>query len=169
MELANSVWINSGRILMDVERMPTIIPIWLSNFDRIMPEPRSSPRFVPRLLAPRLLSRSIPSYSFFNPSPEYVPTITFGNPFTFSEDTLSRLDHYRQTRPSQSTKTPLGLAGTEGIGFGPLVRDHVPSGMMAHQRDGERVLELRKQLTAELQTALENLGSEARRSPSYPT
>ncbi|AFR93323.2 monolysocardiolipin acyltransferase [Cryptococcus neoformans C23] len=37
-----------GRIVMDSEIMPEIIPMWISGFDQIMPETRGFPRFVPR-------------------------------------------------------------------------------------------------------------------------
>ncbi|BEI81193.1 hypothetical protein CcaverHIS002_0203530 [Cutaneotrichosporon cavernicola] len=37
-----------GRIIMDSEVMPEIIPIWISGFDQIMNEHRKWPRFLPR-------------------------------------------------------------------------------------------------------------------------
>ncbi|CAK9780101.1 acyltransferase-domain-containing protein [Cutaneotrichosporon oleaginosum] len=37
-----------GRIIMDSEVMPEIIPIWISGFDQIMNEYRKWPRFIPR-------------------------------------------------------------------------------------------------------------------------
>lgn len=135
---------------MDADTLPTIIPIWLSNFDKIMPEPRSFPRFIPRLFSPRLSSPPTP------------PTITFGDPFTFSPSILSRLEAYRARRPHASNRTPLtsgsGLLGTEST-LGVLsVKDEIPSGMMAHRIDSTGVLKLRSDMTAELQHAMEALG-----------
>ncbi|GMK57045.1 hypothetical protein CspeluHIS016_0308850 [Cutaneotrichosporon spelunceum] len=37
-----------GRIIMDAEVMPEIIPIWISGFDQIMNEERKFPRWIPR-------------------------------------------------------------------------------------------------------------------------
>lgn len=141
---------NRGRILMDAESLPTIIPIWLSHFDKIMPEPRSWPRFIPRLFSPRWSS------------PPVRPTVTFGEPFTFSPDILSRIEAYRARRPRASSRTPLGsessVLGTEST-LGVLsVRDEIPSGLMAHRLDVSGVLKLRSDMTGELQAAMEALG-----------
>ena len=142
-----------GRIVMDAEALPTIIPIWLSHFDKIMPEPRSFPRFVPRLLGPR------------QHQPQRVePTITFGEPFMFSEGILEGLREYRSRRPSASSCVPLGSSGrgmesTLGL-FS--ARDEVPSGMMAHRLDEAGVLKLRSDITSELQGALGALGESVR-------
>jgi monolysocardiolipin acyltransferase len=38
----------SGRIIMEAEEMPEIIPMWISRFDTLMPETRGWPRPVPR-------------------------------------------------------------------------------------------------------------------------
>jgi len=38
-----------GRILMETPRIPTIIPMWITGFDKLMPEGRRAPwRFFPR-------------------------------------------------------------------------------------------------------------------------
>ncbi|KAF8321244.1 hypothetical protein DL93DRAFT_2073043 [Clavulina sp. PMI_390] len=143
---------------MDADTLPTIIPIWLSHFDKIMPEPRSFPRFVPRLFGPRLSS------------PPVRPSITFGEPFQFSEDIRKRLEEYRRWRPAASTRTPLtGGGGASGSGLNLLgaestlgvlkVEDKIPGGMMAAQLDEQAVLRLRIDITAELQRALAGLGS----------
>lgn len=137
-----------ARILMDAESLPVIIPIFLSNFDKIMPEPRSNPRFIPRLFGPRFSS------------PPVRPTITFGEPFAFSHGILARLEEYRARRPRPSSRVPLegGLLGTEST-LGVLrVRDEVPGGLMAERLDTARVLKLRSDITAELQDAMRELG-----------
>ncbi|KAF8314568.1 uncharacterized protein EI90DRAFT_3089979 [Cantharellus anzutake] len=54
-----------GRIIMNTRAFPTIIPMWLSGFDKLMPESRSFPKFIPRL------------------SPKHEVSITFGNPIDF--------------------------------------------------------------------------------------
>jgi len=55
-----------GRIIMNTHALPTIIPMWLSGFDKLMPEPRSFPKFIPRL------------------SPRNEISITFGRPIDFT-------------------------------------------------------------------------------------
>ncbi|KAH8109090.1 acyltransferase-domain-containing protein [Phellopilus nigrolimitatus] len=42
----------TGRILMETKRLPVIIPMWLSGFEDIMPEPR--PQSIPAKFLPRL-------------------------------------------------------------------------------------------------------------------
>jgi len=38
-----------GRILMEMHRLPTIIPMWITGFDKLMPEGRRAPwKFIPR-------------------------------------------------------------------------------------------------------------------------
>jgi hypothetical protein len=137
---------------MDAETLPTIMPIWLSHFDKIMPEPRSFPRFVPRLLGPR------------QHQPRRVqPTVTFGEPFIFSEGILDRLKEYRSKIPNTSSHVPLGSGWSVVGGTGSTlellsVRDEVPSGMMAHRLNEAGVLKLRTDITSELQDALRALG-----------
>ncbi|PWY97556.1 acyltransferase-domain-containing protein, partial [Testicularia cyperi] len=38
-----------ARMLLEAQTLPTVVPIWLSGFDRLMPEPRSWPNWMPRL------------------------------------------------------------------------------------------------------------------------
>jgi len=120
---------------MDAETLPTIIPIWLSHFDKIMPEPRSFPRFVPRLLGPRL----------HLPQP-VRPTVTFGELFTFSPSIVERLAVYRL--PRASSRVPLGSSGNVVGG----------TGLLRHRLDEAGVLKLRSDITSELQNALRALG-----------
>jgi len=37
-----------GRILTEVKSAPTIVPVWIKGFERMMPENRGFPRFIPR-------------------------------------------------------------------------------------------------------------------------
>lgn len=75
---------------------------------------------------------------------------------------MSRLEDYRARRPYASSRTPLGsdsgILGTEST-LGVLsVRDNIPSGLMAHRLDAASVLQLRSDMTAELQDAMAALG-----------
>jgi len=148
----NNNFLNRGRILMDAETVPTIIPIWLSHFDKIMPEPRSFPRFVPRLLGPH---QHLPQ--------PVRPKITFGELFTLSPSIVERLKEYRLRRPPASSRVHLGsngnvVGGTESTMGLLSARDEVPTGMMAHCLDEAGVLKLRSDITSELQNALRALG-----------
>ncbi|SPO20373.1 related to TAZ1 - Lyso-phosphatidylcholine acyltransferase [Ustilago trichophora] len=37
-----------ARMLLEAKTMPTVVPIWLTGFDQMMPEPRSKPKWLPR-------------------------------------------------------------------------------------------------------------------------
>ncbi|KAL9937766.1 hypothetical protein V8E36_003311 [Tilletia maclaganii] len=37
-----------SRIAMEADRAPVCVPIWITGFDHVMPEPRAAPRWVPR-------------------------------------------------------------------------------------------------------------------------
>lgn len=37
-----------ARMLMEAKTLPTIVPIWITGFDRMMPEPREKPKWLPR-------------------------------------------------------------------------------------------------------------------------
>jgi len=135
---------------MDAETVPTIIPIWLSHFDKIMPEPRSFPRFVPRLLGPH---QHLPQ--------PVRPKITFGELFTLSPSIVERLKEYRL--PRASSGVPLGSSGNIVGGMERMMGllsawDEVPSGMTGHRLDETGVLKLRSDITSELQNALRALG-----------
>jgi hypothetical protein len=52
------------------------------------------------------------------------------------------------------------LLGGKGDGL-LQIRDEIPAGRMAYLRDGEKVLSLRRDITAELQGALARLGDGA--------
>ena len=37
-----------ARMLLEAKQMPTVVPIWITGFDRMMPEPRNKPKWLPR-------------------------------------------------------------------------------------------------------------------------
>lgn len=37
-----------SRMILEAERMPEVVPIWITGFDRMMPEPRGKPKWLPR-------------------------------------------------------------------------------------------------------------------------
>uniref|UniRef100_V5ENF5 Tafazzin family protein n=2 Tax=Kalmanozyma brasiliensis (strain GHG001) TaxID=1365824 RepID=V5ENF5_KALBG len=53
-----------SRMILEAEKLPTVVPIWITGFDRLMPEPRDKPKWLPRFGAD--------------------VTITFGEPITQS-------------------------------------------------------------------------------------
>ncbi|TDL20409.1 acyltransferase-domain-containing protein [Rickenella mellea] len=46
----------TGRIIMETQHLPTIIPMWLTGFDGLMPEPRGFPAFLPRIFPRKAFS-----------------------------------------------------------------------------------------------------------------
>ncbi|PWN47666.1 acyltransferase-domain-containing protein [Violaceomyces palustris] len=47
-ELRRFKW-GIGRMIMEAKKMPVVVPMWISGFDRMMPEPRPPPKLLPRL------------------------------------------------------------------------------------------------------------------------
>lgn len=145
---------------MDASTTPTLLPIHIQNFNLIMPEPRSFPRFIPRLLSPRIRSMfhsHSKSTTSTSPVPNYTPTIAFGTPIMLPDDLIQRIDDYRARRPTRSTKEPANSLG------GMLkVQDEIPGGMVMMTRegsgDGQSVLKLRRDITSFLQSEMEALG-----------
>ncbi|SPC63608.1 related to TAZ1 - Lyso-phosphatidylcholine acyltransferase [Ustilago sp. UG-2017b] len=37
-----------SRMLLEAEKLPVVVPIWIAGFDRMMPEPREKPKWLPR-------------------------------------------------------------------------------------------------------------------------
>lgn len=37
-----------ARMLIEAEKLPVVVPIWITGFDRLMPEPREKPKWLPR-------------------------------------------------------------------------------------------------------------------------
>ncbi|GAC99438.1 hypothetical protein PHSY_007039 [Pseudozyma hubeiensis SY62] len=37
-----------SRMLIEAEKMPVVMPIWITGFDKLMPEPRDKPKWLPR-------------------------------------------------------------------------------------------------------------------------
>ncbi|KAN0060208.1 Lyso-phosphatidylcholine acyltransferase [Thecaphora frezii] len=37
-----------SRLVAEAEKVPLVVPIWITGFDQIMPEPRAAPKFLPR-------------------------------------------------------------------------------------------------------------------------
>lgn len=73
-----------SRLIMEARREPWIVPMYLQGFDRLMPEDRPFPRFLPRLW------------------PRKPVSITFGAPLRVDAQRVPELESYRSTldRPS---------------------------------------------------------------------
>ncbi|ODO10724.1 hypothetical protein I350_01321 [Cryptococcus amylolentus CBS 6273] len=127
-----------GRIIMDSQVMPEIIPIWISGFDQIMNETRGSPRFIPR--------------------PGAKISITVGQPLTAEIQPL--VDQWRQMAHQE--------AGTLGIGGQwSQDADHTgPAGDQQREIRGKGDLidgkeeEVRIKIVEALQEGLRKLGQE---------
>jgi len=79
-----SLSFSRGRILMEAPILPVIIPMWLTGFDKLMPEGRTFP------------------YKYF-PRPGAELTVTFGNPIP-AWDITSCLDPCLSNRPAGTSE-----------------------------------------------------------------
>lgn len=86
-----SLSFSRGRIVMEAPILPIIIPMWLTGFDRLMPEGRTFP------------------YKYF-PRPGAELTVTFGDPIP-ARDITNCLDPCLSNRPERLT------AGTSDATF----------------------------------------------------
>ncbi|KAG8725354.1 hypothetical protein FRC09_001704, partial [Ceratobasidium sp. 395] len=74
-----------GRMIMSTTKTPTIIPMYISGFHKVMPEPRRF-KFIPR--------------------PGHHITITFGDPTILTHETDKLVQKWRQSRPTLDTIKP---------------------------------------------------------------
>ncbi|KAI0699518.1 acyltransferase-domain-containing protein [Cerioporus squamosus] len=142
-----------GRIMMEAQRPPVIIPMWLTGFDKLMPEGRSAP------------------FKFF-PRPGAALSITFGNPVPSQEiqDTLQTL--VRERRLPEAHVPP---SASTSLADPPRSQEEKRSGAIAEQgwlgasvtqamRDdagramAEEVAMVRSAVTAVIQREVEALG-----------
>ncbi|CBQ68104.1 related to TAZ1-Lyso-phosphatidylcholine acyltransferase [Sporisorium reilianum SRZ2] len=69
-----------ARMLLEAKTLPTVVPIWITGFDRLMPEPRDKPKWLPRFGAD--------------------VTIDFGEPITDSiEPVVRAIQHTHDVAP----------------------------------------------------------------------
>ncbi|KAG8700797.1 hypothetical protein FRC08_004442 [Ceratobasidium sp. 394] len=74
-----------GRMIMSTTKTPTIIPMHISGFHKVMPEPRRF-KFIPR--------------------PGHHITITFGDPTTLTQEANELVQKWRRSRPTLGTIAP---------------------------------------------------------------
>ncbi len=114
---------------MEVNNLPTVIPMWISGFNDIMPEPRNFPRFLPR--------------------PGANLTVTFGTP----------IDHAKITSVLALSASPIDAASSTGdmkLHSGDAeLRETFALGA---SRESEAKRAARCALTDLLQREVENLG-----------
>ncbi|PCH34660.1 acyltransferase-domain-containing protein [Wolfiporia cocos MD-104 SS10] len=86
-----------GRILMEADTPPTIIPMWLTGFDQLMPENRATP------------------WKFF-PRPRVALSVTFGRPIDTNEvrESLARAIRENKT-PEVPANTVTEAKGAESV------------------------------------------------------
>ncbi|KAF9510490.1 hypothetical protein BS47DRAFT_1300139, partial [Hydnum rufescens UP504] len=152
-----------GRILMDTLSLPTIIPIWLSGFDALMPEPRAFPRFIPRL------------------GPSKRISIVFGDPLSPDASLAALLAAHRRGEQQNTLRRlepnppalsmPIKASGNSGaevrtggekqICETTAVQHSTPSS--ADELDVRRELQLRMDVTQWMQDALDDLGGRVAR------
>ncbi|KAG1715962.1 hypothetical protein ID866_1186 [Astraeus odoratus] len=121
-----------GRILMDTDILPVIIPMWLTGFDKLMPEGRRFPyKFFPKL-GVRL------GVAFGNPIPPEKITALLNDPW-----------HDRSIRTSKPYNSP--ARGDRGLHNPALVGEEFS--MREKKMDS-----IRSEVTVAIQRAVEDLG-----------
>ncbi|KAL1942234.1 hypothetical protein VTO73DRAFT_6298 [Trametes versicolor] len=146
-----------GRIVMEAQQPPIIIPMWLTGFDKLMPEGRSFP------------------YKFL-PKPGAELSVTFGEPVPVQDlqEALDKLVREKQL-PEAPKSTHGGLSDLsrpreEGLsgavaeqGWLAQPVSHAMEGMAEHREIGDPVLaeeiaRVRSAVTAVIQREVEALG-----------
>ncbi|GJE95938.1 acyltransferase-domain-containing protein [Phanerochaete sordida] len=137
-----------GRILMEAEQPPTIIPMWLTGFEKLMPEGRNWP------------------YKFF-PRRGVALSVNFGEPIPGDEvrrrlweaserggvSTLAAGSELTVGDPAQEERS-VAKAGQRWLGDIVQHRMHEPS----EDSKQKRIARLRSEITAVLQQEVEALG-----------
>jgi len=135
-----------GRILMETTVLPTIIPMWLTGFDRLMPEGRSFP------------------YNFI-PRPGAKLSITFGDPIQ-AENIMTALGVISPKLSAAWSSNTMGTrrceAGEHNI-LGSVTADSEPTckcNTAQHNTGPQEIDEdiIRSELTGIIQRATETLG-----------
>ncbi|KAL0949157.1 hypothetical protein HGRIS_009238 [Hohenbuehelia grisea] len=144
-----------GRILMETQRPPTVIPMWLSGFDQLMPEGRAFPyKYLPRPGA-RL------SVTFGTPLPQ--DSIRHALDILHDGSTLGRQvaydDRYITRDPKTSVLPPEGEHAKGWVG-GDVADSAGDSGSdrVYDELRNVGVARVRSEVTAIVQRAVEDLG-----------
>jgi len=129
-----------GRILMETALPPIIIPMWLTGFDKLMPEHRAFPwKYIPRL-GVKL------SITFGDPlSPENIQAVL---------RTLSHEDCHRHANAQHLNTDKGACEGGDPVG---RVRERMMHGMGNAFR-GREIDRVRSMVTAVVQQRVESLG-----------
>lgn len=129
-----------SRLVLEAPVTPIVLPIWLTGFDQIMPEPRMHPRWVPRLGADI--------------------SVSFGKPVP--QGTLQMYaDLYTQMKHAHHDDVPVAL---------PPIAESVPSHHLypeapskLREQDSEAYATIRSRLAAVLREELAKLGEDTRK------
>ncbi|PPR02492.1 hypothetical protein CVT24_002041 [Panaeolus cyanescens] len=135
--LDNQFKIRSGRILMSTTQMPVVIPMWISGFDRLMPEGRPFPyKYLPHMGVDL--------------------SVTFGEPI---DPELLKRALLIPRDPAPSTIHNLGLEPTLG---GSTTQEHLEGWSKnldpLHDEDALRTSLIRQQLTSIVHDHVQKLG-----------
>ncbi|KAJ1303825.1 hypothetical protein OPQ81_008247 [Rhizoctonia solani] len=111
-----------GRMVMSTTKTPVIIPMHISGFEKVMPEPRRF-KFLPR--------------------PGHHISITFGDPTGLTQEVDELVQKWRSSRPSiESLEPPVGVS--------PPVREAVASNLGGDLDTARLTGEVRKQAIDDL-------------------
>ncbi|KAF8076060.1 acyltransferase-domain-containing protein [Lyophyllum atratum] len=123
-----------GRIIMETSTPPVVIPVWLTGFDKLMPEGRPFP------------------YKYF-PCPGARLSVTFGSPIP-AEDIQQALGAFGSSCPTPSDPpSPINTQRPEGWIKDRLEQEEHPSSI--RERD---LVKVRAAVTSIVQQGVESLG-----------
>ncbi|KAL4082003.1 acyltransferase-domain-containing protein [Scleroderma yunnanense] len=122
-----------GRIVMEANVMPLIIPMWLTGFDKLMPEGRPSP------------------YKYF-PKLGVKLGVAFGHPIP--PERFSTLLDAPQHEQSTQTHSSTGSPSIEALHTPTIDEDH----LLEHTTRWRQADRIRCEVTAIIQRAVEDLG-----------
>jgi len=124
---------------METVKPPVVIPMWLTGFDKLMPEGRAVPyKYLPR--------------------PGAQLSVTFGDPIPSDviQGALKRIG-----RPSSQTASATDLPAPKGW-MGDQVTSHLQSSGLEHEDVGDKrsseILKVRADVTAIIHDSVEALG-----------
>ncbi|WFD32246.1 Lyso-phosphatidylcholine acyltransferase [Malassezia sp. CBS 17886] len=134
-----------SRLVMEAPVTPTVVPIWLSGFDQVMPEPRANPRWLPRLGADL--------------------SVMFGHPVD-PASIAPYVDAYRAPTDVDPVRLPPMLPALDADMPPRHLYPAAPTTL--DERDSPSYAALRSHLAAYLRERLAALGFDARRRLGHP-
>lgn len=157
-----------SRMLLEAEKMPVVVPIWITGFDKMMPEPREKPKWLPRFGNDVTINFGEPISEALEPvvkaigeSGDIAPQELLPEALRYSESLLDG---------SRTDKLIAGADGDRSIPSKVATEWNTATLLNPHNSNGSysRLALARSQLAALLRHHLSLVGIEQRRADNYP-